>query len=263
MTKILIDGPAWVGDMVMAQVLFKLLKQQNPGVQIDVMAPAWTKALLQCMPEINTALVTPFQHGDLALSKRYKFARQLRAADYDRCILLRNSLKSALIPFWAKVQKRSGWLGEYRYGLVNDVRKLNKSRYPLMIERFAALAFASNSALPSDLPKPKLCLDQALRSEIATKFALDSAKPVIAFCPGAEFGPSKQWPAGHFAAVAKAKLQQGFDVWLFGSKKDEAVSAAIQAATQQKCHNFVGRTSLLEAIYLLDFADCEIGRAHV
>ena len=159
MTKILIVGPSWVGDMMMAQTLFLLLHQHHENLQLDVLAPSWSLPLLSRMPEVNQAIVSPFAHGELALRKRYQLAKSLRAKQYDQAIVLPNSLKSALIPFLAKIPKRTGWLGEKRYGLLNDIRHLDKDALPKMVQRFAALACKRFRTLPvrSDLPCGTCC----------------------------------------------------------------------------------------------------------
>ena len=113
--KILIIGPAWVGDMVMAQSLLRLLKDRYPNVVIDVLASAWTFSLLSRMPEVSEAIEMPFTHGELKLKARYQFAQTLRARGYDQAIVLQNSFKAALIPWFAGIPKRTGWLGEYRF----------------------------------------------------------------------------------------------------------------------------------------------------
>lgn len=150
--KILIVGPSWVGDMVMAQTLFQCLKQRHPECEIDVLAPEWSRPILERMPEVRAALSFPLGHGALELATRRRIGKSL-AGQYDQAILLPNSLKSALVPFFAGIPKRTGWRGEFRYGLLNDVRILDKQRYPLMIERFMALAFDKGAELPRPYPR--------------------------------------------------------------------------------------------------------------
>ena len=120
--NLLIVAPAWVGDMVMAQTLFIWLKQQNSSVEIDVLAPASTYALLRRMPEVSHAFKAPFSRGCLQLYQRYRLGKQLRKKHYDQAILMVNSWKSALVPWFARIPIRTSWLGEWRYGLVNDIR---------------------------------------------------------------------------------------------------------------------------------------------
>ncbi len=251
--KILVIGPAWVGDMVMAQTLFKLLKQRAPEVTIHVLAPMWTSPLLERMPEVSKVLALPIKHGALALRKRYVIGKHLRHEHYDQAIALPNSFKSALIPFWARIPCRIGWRGEMRYGLLNDRRILDKTKLPLMIERFAALGLDKNAVLPKELPWPKLEAKK-LDDAVLQKFGLNHAalgNKILALCPGAEYGAAKRWPASYFAEVARAKLAAGWQVWLFGGNKDQAIAAEIQQHTSNGCVDLTGKTSLAEVIDFL------------
>lgn len=260
--KILIIGPAWVGDMVMAQALFKLLKQRNPAVIIDVLAPEWTRALLERMPEVNQALVLPFNHGQTRLWARYQMGRRLRVAAYDQAIVLPNSFKSAILSFGARIARRTGWCGEMRWGLLNDVRYLDKAKLPLMIQRFAALGIAKDEVLPTELPWPSLQVSTAsVTASLATLSMMRPTKPVLALCPGAEFGPAKRWPATYYAQVAQAKIQQGWEVWIFGSHKDveiaeeiEQILAATSNSSNNSWQNLTSKTTLAQAIDLLSLA---------
>lgn len=252
----LIIGPAWVGDMVMAQTLFKLIKANEPTTIIDVLAPAWSRPLLERMPEINQALAMPLGHGQLGLKQRWQLGRTLRTENYTQSIVLPNSWKSALIPLAAGIPQRTGWRGEMRFGLLNDLRHLDKTRLPLMIQRFLALGLAKNQAIANESAYyPHLKVTTESCAATLAKFNLSSSqKPILALCPGAEFGPAKRWPSAHYAAIAQQKLAEGMQVWLFGSPKDQVVAAEIQEATQQGCIDFTGRTTLGEAIDLLSLA---------
>lgn len=252
--NILIVGPSWVGDMVMAQTLFVCLKQRHPDCQIDVLAPEWSRPILERMPEVRQALSFPVGHGVLDMATRRKVAQSLRG-QYQQAILLPNSLKSALVPFFAGIPKRTGWRGEMRFGLLNDMRKLDKQRYPLMIERFMALAFEPGSDLPKPYPNPSLRIDTETRDAALARFGLSLDRPVLALCPGAEFGESKRWPTEHFAKVAEVKVREGWQVWLFGSKNDHPVGEQILErlipGLREEAVNLAGETSLAEAIDLL------------
>ena len=125
--------------MVLAQSLFKTLKINNPDCIIDVAAPAWTLPLLERMPEVSNKIALPFKHGELAFFERIKFGRSLKNKGYTQAIILTNSFKSALLPFTAGIKKRTGFLGEMRYGLINDVRPLDKTKLKKTVERFVAL----------------------------------------------------------------------------------------------------------------------------
>ena len=257
--KTLIIGPAWVGDMVMAQTLFCLLKQREPDVQIDVLAPAWTKPLLHRMPEVSEAIDAPFGHGQMRLRDRYRLGVDLRSRGYDRAIVLPNSFKSALVPFAAKIRRRTGWVGEMRYGLLNDVRRLKKQQLPLMAERFVALGLEKEEALPGNLPRPALHSSSESVSHSLQRVGLSQPeRPVLGLCPGAEFGASKRWPAEYYAEVANNKLANGWGVWLFGSMKERVIADQINALTDHRCVNLAGTTQLNEAIDLLSLVDAVV-----
>ncbi|MFT3741490.1 MAG: lipopolysaccharide heptosyltransferase II [Gammaproteobacteria bacterium] len=254
--KILIIAPAWVGDLVMAQTLFKLLKSQHPNITIDVLAPPWSYPLLQSMPEVDRTWIADFPHKKLRLWQRYRLARQLRQQRYTQAILLPNSLKSALVPYWAQIPIRTGWRKEWpRHWLVNDTRTLDKAQLPKMIERFAALGLPKDQSLPAVLPWPALSVStDRVESTLAKLQLTRPQQPLLVLAPGAEYGPAKRWPAQHFAAVVKAKTQQGWCVWLLGSTKDVEVNAEIQQACGGAALNLAGETQLSEAVDLLSLA---------
>ncbi len=249
--RILIVGPAWVGDMVMAQCLFKLLKHEHPGVIIDVLAPAWSLPLLSRMPEVANTIVMPLGHGRMGFFERYRLGKSLRSNKYDQAIVLPNSWKSALIPWFARIPIRTGWRGEMRYGLLNDCRVLDKKRYPLMIERFMALGIQPDEMIPVSYPIPSLQISRDEQAKTLLVHQLSMSAPVLALCPGAEFGPAKRWPEEHYAEVAKAKIAEGWEAWIFGSPKDNEVAEKIMQLVGEGCVNLAGKTTLEEAIDLL------------
>lgn len=257
--KILVIGPAWIGDMMMAQTLFKLLKLRNPQVRIDVLASGWTRQLLACMPEVHNVIDMPLGHGKFALGERRVLGKSLAGQGYEQAIVLPNSFKSAFIPFFAKIPLRTGWRGELRYGLLNDVRALDKKRYPLMVQRYAALALPKTAEPLTDFPFPALQVERSQQSQLLTKFALQLQRPLLIICPGAEYGPAKRWPEHYFAEVVDKKIRAGWQVWLMGSAKDHPVAEAIRNLLLDEervhCYNLAGGTSLGEAIELMACAD--------
>ncbi|TAN51157.1 MAG: lipopolysaccharide heptosyltransferase II [Methylococcaceae bacterium] len=254
--RILVVGPSWVGDMVMAQSLFLRLKQRYPDSRISVLAPAWTLPLLACMPEVAQGMAMPLGHGQFGFAKRRRLGLELRGS-FDWAIVLPNSWKSALTPFFAQIPRRTGHLGELRWGLLNDARRLDKTLLPRTVQRFVALGLEKDAALPPDCPPPRLFVaDQQVAAALA-KFGLAGPAKVLALCPGAEYGPAKRWPSDHFAVLARAKLAAGWQVWLFGSDKDQAAAEAIVQAAPG-CINFAARTCLAEAVALLSLADAVV-----
>ncbi len=239
--------------MVMAQTLFIALREQHSDVSLDVLAPAWSEPLLAAMPEVDEAITMPLGHGQFSLGVRRRLGRQLRGR-YEQAIVLPNSWKSALVPWFAGITQRTGWRGEMRYGLLNDLRRLDSARFPAMIQRYVALAQSADAA-PRDfaaITKPRLVVADAKREQFKEKFSINSSRPLLALCPGAEFGPAKRWPEAHFAAVATARIEAGDQVLLLGSGNDVPVTRAIHQQIrpdlQDACLDLAGKTSLGEAI---------------
>lgn len=251
--RICIVGPAWVGDMVMTQCLFKLIMRED-DTAIDVIAPDWTLPLLARMPEVRNAHALPIKHGSLDFTTRYRLAQKLRSYAYTQAIVLPNSWKSALIPWLAKIPKRTGYLGECRFGLLNDIRILDKKQFPRMIDRFAALATSHSQAPTTPIPIPCLTVPTPRVEKTLKKFSIPPihTQPVLALCPGAEFGASKRWPESYYAQVALQKYKEGWSVWILGSKNDAPIAANIQSKTGDVgVLNLTGKTDLGEVIDLL------------
>lgn len=267
--KALIVAPSWIGDAVLAQPLFQRLHEHAPGLRLDALAPRWVSPVLERMPEIGRIIDSPFAHGDLSLLARLRLARQLAAEGYQRAYVLPNSIKSALVPFFAGIPERIGFTGESRFGLINVRHTLDKAALPQMAERFAQLAEAPGAPLPRPLPEPRIA--STPQQQAATLGTLGIARPfrVAVFCPGAEYGPAKRWPARHFATLAEELAVQGYAVWLLGSAKDRAVGDEIISlcARGMPISNLCGKTALAQAIDLIaaaDFVVCnDSGLMHV
>lgn len=254
--KYLIIGPSWVGDMVMAQSLFMDIKQREPECQIDVLAPAWTAALIDRMPEVTELIASNFNHGKLSLGDRVKLGKSLRDKGYTDTILLPNSLKSALVPAVANIPKRTGFIGEQRWGFLNDIRKLDKQAIPMTVQRFIALGLEKGAEVRAidSVPVPQLVVDNESAQEVLLDNQLSLDSKVLVLCPGAEFGPSKQWPILHYAELANHYLDQDWQVWLLGSEKDTLSCLEIDALCGYKTRVLAGKTSLPQAVDLMSFA---------
>lgn len=257
MNNILIVSPSWVGDMVMAQSLFKIIKQQTPEANISVLAPQWCETILHRMPEVTDVIYMPVGHGALNLGMRWKLGKKLRKQKFDQAIVLPGSFKSALIPWFAKIPKRTGFVGEQRWGLLNDIRHLDKKATPQNVQRYITLAVdkmdknISNTIQP---PYPSLIVNLKKRNQAIEKFGLNSSDPILALCPGAEYGPAKRWPKKYFADVARQKHQNGWQVWIFGSENDKDIAQRINGMTSNICSDLTARTTLGEAVDLMSCA---------
>lgn len=255
--RILLIGPAWVGDMVMTHALLQVIKTKQPQARITVLAPDWSLPILSRMPEVDTAIAAPFRHGELNLRGRWQLARRL--GSHDRAIVIPNSLKSALIPWFAGIPRRVGWRGELRYGLLTDCRPLDPTAYPRMVQRLVALALPADAPPPQDTPRPRLQADPADIQTTLRTLGLTRGARVLALCPGAEYGAAKQWPAAQAAAFVTAARTDGWQVWLIGSPNDSAIATDIHQRVPESlrggCIDLTGRTRLEQAIDLLAAVD--------
>lgn len=238
----------------MAQSLFLQLRHQWPGLSIDVLAPGFMLPLLERMPEVRAAIEMPLGHGEFGLRRRRQLGRRLRRHHYDWAIVLPNSWKSALVPWFARIPRRTGFRGEQRYGLLNDLRRLERDRLPMTVQRFVALGVDAGQPLPP-VHNPQLQLPAAECAAIVQRLGVDAQQRLLALCPGAEYGPAKRWPAAQFAALAQEASGRGWHCVLLGSARDSAVCADIQRRLDSDCvQDLSGRTTLVEALALLQSA---------
>jgi len=252
-TATLIVGPSWVGDMVMAQSVFKLLKRRDPDRDLDVLAPEWSLPIVARMPEIRQGVASETAHGELGLGKRRRIAADLARRGYERAIVLPRSFKAALIPWFAGIPVRTGYRGETRFVLINDVRPFDRKALDQTVKRFVALGLDAGEALPGELPDPELDISTQNQARVMGELGVDRGRPVIAMMPGAEYGPAKCWPLDYFAELAGRLDAAGYTVWILGSARDRPAGDAIAGAT--KALNLCGKTSLEDVIDLL--AVCE------
>ena len=233
--RILVVAPNWIGDALMAQPLLERLHAKSPGLRIDVLAPEWVAPVARRMPEVAEVIAAPLRHGALQLRERWRIGRELKVRRYDQAIVLPNTWKSALVPFFADVPLRSGYVGESRYGLLNLLYKTQGAPMP---EHYAQLSEPPGRAVPLPLPAPRL--RYAAHEVEATKRKFAIAGDYAVLCPGAEYGPAKRWP--YFGELAASLSVQKVVV---GSEKDRDAAQGIGGV------DLVGRTSLDEAIDLI------------
>ena len=246
----LIVGPSWVGDMVMAQSLLKILKQRDPERALDVLAPGWSLPVVERMPEVRRGIAAETRHYELAIGKRRRIGHELRGR-YDRAIILPRSLKSALVPWFAGIETRTGYRGETRYLLINDMRRFDREVLDKTVKRFVALGLSPDEALPK-APYPALRISKENQQSVMARLGVETRRPVVALMPGAEYGPAKCWPLENFSALANLVAADGYDIWILGAEKDGVAGQVIANASPAR--NLCGQTSLGDVIDLLGYA---------
>jgi heptosyltransferase II len=256
--KVLIVGPSWVGDMVMAQALYRLLRQRAPDTEIHVVAPPWSLPVLERMPEVTRGIELGVGHGEFALGRRRALGMRLRAEHYTHAIVLPRSMKAALVPWFARVPRRTGFRGEWRYGLVNDMRAQDPA-LDQTVKRFVALGLEPGEVqgpLVADL-YPRLSVAVGNLERLRTEHGLSAREPLFALMPGAEYGPAKRWPAPRFAVLAQRLAVSGANVVVLGSAKERPLGEEA-ARMHPRVRNLCGRTTLADVIDLLAAADAAV-----
>ena len=219
------------------------------GERLTVGALPWVAPVYRAMPQVAEVIEFPFAHGGLQWAARRAMAASLRGR-FATAYVCPNSLKSALIPWWAGIARRVGYHGESRRLLLTQ-RLANPPRgeRPPMVAFYSALSGDGASDVAAD--RPQLQLQPALLASTLQALGLQ-AQGYYALAPGAEYGPAKRWPAAHFARLA---AQLALPVVLLGSAKEAALCAEIaaQAAALRPgaCLDLSGRTSLDQALAVI------------
>ncbi len=255
--NILVIGPYWVGDMIMSQVIYRQIKISNPKAKITVLAPPWSIPIALRIQAVDVIIEVPFKPGYFDLYKRYKIGKALRKRKFTQAIVIPGSWKSALVPFFANIPIRTGYLGEFRFGLLNDIRKFTGISQRI-VDHYVYLSIDYKSALPIINDLPKLQIVPKNLNTLQHKFNIvDNNKKTLALCAGAAFGPSKQWPAEYCSDLINL-IQQDWNIWLFGSQNDQAFINSIVQNITTKVINFAGQLALPDTIDLLSSVDAII-----
>ncbi len=243
MTNTLVVAPQWIGDAVMAEPLLAALTAR--GETLSVAALPWVAPVFRAMPQVGEIVELQFAHGRLDWAARRRVASSLRG-HFDAAYVLPNSIKSALVPWLAKVPVRVGYQGEGRVLLLNR-RLPNPVGRPPMVAFYGALAGPDFDASS----RPRLHLEDAAIDAALSTSGL-ARRGFWVFAPGAEYGPAKRWPADHYAALARSLLAaEGAPIVLLGSKGEAALCESIAAAAPGACRVLAGKTSLFDAMALI------------
>lgn len=255
--RILIVGPTWVGDSVIAQSLYRHIKQLNATTTIDVLVPKYLHGLLGRMPEIRRTIDMPLTHGELGLRKRRRIGHDLRGY-YDRAIVLPRSFKAALIPWFAKIATRTGFCGEMRYGLINDMRHLDNCTIPRLANRYVLLGQHEKTSAPQYILPPRLIVKAKNARRCIERLGLKCNNPILILAPGTADEPAKKWPINYFSEIAKHYANEGYQIWILGSENDQAAGHSIANIAEVSVNNLCGRTSLEDTVDILAQADIVI-----
>lgn len=248
--RILIVGPAWVGDLVMTQALVAQLVATHPEAEIDLLVPSWASALAARMPGASQVFGLSAGHGQLGLTERWRLARRLRQRRHDWAIVTPRSFKSALVPWLARIPRRTGYATEFRLALLNDRRPLDRARLDQTVKRLVALGLPPGAPLP-DNSRPRLRTDAGNIARLREQLPFLATGPLVALLPGAAHGPAKRWPAEKFRELAAALVARGVTVLVLGSAGERPLGELIVTADTTRVHNLCGQTGLDDVTDLL------------
>lgn len=223
---ILIVPYMWIGDFVRCHSVVQLLQHHFPGRSVDMLSTTLCAALADYMPGLRQTIVVDLPRKQLGLAEHKTLAKRLKKEGYGKALIMPRTWKAALAPFLAGIPERTGFAGEARFFLLNDVR-LGEKRLPRMVDRCAALALPAGAPLPPSWPAPQLAVPPSEAAAWRGKWGLSAEKrPIVALAPGA-VGPSKRWPVAAYAGLARRLLADGAAVWVLGGPGETALASEI------------------------------------
>jgi heptosyltransferase-2 len=234
-SPILIIPYMWIGDFMRGHTVVRVLKERWPNRPIDLLTTSLCAPLVDYMPGVRTGLVWDLPRSRLALAKQWKLATLLRSRGYRTALILPRTWKSAIAPALAGIPERIGFVGEFRFGLLNRWR-WGERTMPRFIDKNAALALPAGAPLPGQWPVPQLRVprDEAERWRQAGGLG---AGPAIALAPGS-VGAAKRWTS--YPEAAKLLAAKGFDVWVIGGPGEKALAQEIVATGGPRVRDLTG-----------------------
>ena len=248
-SPILIVPYMWIGDFVRCHSVVRVLKARDPDRPVDVLTTSNDAPLVDYMPGVRKGIVCDLPRKRMAFSQHHALAQRLRAEGYGQALVMPRTWKAALAPFLAGIPQRTGFAGEARFGVLNDLR-WGERRLPRMIDQCAALALPRGQPIPAEWPLPQLVVPVAEKAAWRARRGLTADDgPVVALAPGA-VGPSKRWPSGSYAEAARRLADQGVTVWVVGGPGEREIADEIVQTGGSRVRDLTG-TDLREAILAL------------
>jgi heptosyltransferase II len=234
-SPILIVPYMWIGDFVRGHTVVRVLKQRWPNRPVDLLTTSLCAPLVDYMPGVRAGVVCDLPRSRLALARQWRLAAQFRSRGYRTALVLPRTWKSALAPALAGIPERIGFIGEARFGLLNQWR-LGENALPRFIDKNAALALPDGAPLPPAWPVPQLRVTGAETDQWRQANGLGGGK-AIALAPGS-VGASKRWT--YYPEAARLFAEKGLDVWVVGGPGEKALAAEIVAAGGPRVRDLTG-----------------------
>jgi lipopolysaccharide heptosyltransferase II len=253
---VLIVPYVWIGDFVRVHSVVKLLRAQAPRRDVDMVTSTLCAPLADYMPGVHGTIVADLPRGRLGLAHHRRLANALRAGHYGQALVMSRKWKAALAPWLAAIPRRTGFVGEMRFGLLTDIR-YGEKELPRMIDRMGVLALPPGEIPPKEWPLPELKVPaQEVERWRAARGLAEDARPIVTLSPGA-VGEGKAWPPGHYAELAGALVKDGASVWVLGGPKENDIAKQIAAAAVSRVRDLTGQ-DLRDAILAVAAADVSV-----
>ena len=235
---VLIVPFVWIGDFVRVHSVVKLLRAENPERPVDMVSSTLCAPLADYMPGLRQAIVADLPRRRIGVAQQFALAAKLRAGHYGQALVMSRKWKAALAPWLAGIQRRTGFIGELRFGLINDTR-YGERKLPRMIDQMGALVLPPGAPLP-EWPLPELKVPALEVESWRTRRGLErDARPIVTLSPGA-VGEGKAWPPGYYAELARALTRDGASVWVLGGPNEKQIAQQIVAAGGARVRDLTG-----------------------
>ena len=253
---ILIVPYMWIGDFVRVHSAIRLLKQRWPQRPIDLLTSSLCAPILDYLPGVRKGVIADLPRRRLPFSQYAALGKQFAKERYGTVLVMPRTWKAALAPFLAGIPERTGFAGEFRFGLINDMR-FGERKLERMIDCFVALTQPKHAALPGAYPLPQIVVPPAeIENWLSRNGLRKSGRRIMAMAPGA-VGPGKAWPPENYAALARILAEQDADVWVLGGPAEKASAAKIVQTGGANVLDLTGN-DLRNAIVALAAADLAV-----
>lgn len=255
-SPVLIVPYMWIGDFVRVHSVIRLLKERWPNRPIDVLTSSLCAPILDYLPGVRKGIVADLPRRRLPFSQYSALGKRLAQEHYGTALIMPRTWKSALAPFLAGIPQRTGFAGELRFLLINDMR-FGERELERMIDCFVALATPKNESPPETWPLPSVEVPrEQVENWLSRNGLRKSGRPVVAMAPGA-VGPGKAWPPQNYAELARQLAEHGADIWVLGGPAERDIAAMIAATGGPSVSNLTGN-DLRNAIVALAAADLAV-----
>jgi lipopolysaccharide heptosyltransferase II len=255
-SPILIVPYMWIGDFVRCHSVVKVLKARWPQRPVDLLTSTLCAPLLDYMPGVRQGIVCDLPRGRLPVGRYLALGKRLRAEGYGTALVMLRTWKAALAPFLAGIPERTGFVGEGRFGLINDLR-WGERRLARMIDCMGALALPKGATPPAEWPLPEIVVPgDEVTAWLQRRGLAPAPRPVVALAPGA-VGPGKRWSTRNYAELARRLAETGVSGWVLGGPNEAELAREIVAAGGERVRDLTG-TDLRDAVIALAAADAAV-----